>query len=62
MSMTQAEQSRADDRMRAEIAPLISETAKISAETAEIQQNMKYRFWVMMAAYVSAMGILLKFV
>ncbi|PRY79949.1 hypothetical protein CLV76_104149 [Marivita geojedonensis] len=62
MPMTHTEQALADDKMRAEIARLISETAKISAETAEIQQNMKYRFWVMMAAYISAMGILLKFV
>ena len=55
--MTAQEQSIADDKMRAEIARLISETAKISAATAEIQQNMKYRFWVLMAAYVSAMGV-----
>jgi len=48
--MTLQEQSIADDKMRAEIARLISETAKITAETAEIQQNMKYRFWVLMAA------------
>ena len=46
--MTLQEQSIADDKMRAEIARLISETAKITAETAEIQQNMKYRFWVLM--------------
>ena len=59
--MTLQEQSIADDKMRAEIARLISETAKISAKTAEIQQNMKYRFWVLMAAYVSAMGVLFKF-
>ena len=47
--------------MSAKIARLMSQTAKISAETADTQQNMKYRFWVLMAAYVSAMGILLKF-
>ena len=60
--MTHQEQSIADDKMRAEIARLISETAKISAETAEIQQNMKYRFWVLMAAYVSARCVLFEFV
>lgn len=37
------------------------EIAKLVAETAEIQQNMKYRFWVMGAAYVGALGVLLKF-
>jgi glucose dehydrogenase len=52
--MTLQEQSIADDKMRAEIAKLV-------AETSEINKNKKYRFWVMMAAYVSAMGILFKF-
>ena len=55
MPMTHTEQALADDKMRAEIAKLVAETSKIN-------QNMKYRFWVLMAAYVSAMGILLKFV
>ena len=52
--MTVQERCIADDKMRAEIA-------KCVAETSEISQNMKYRFWVLMAAYVSAMGILFKF-
>ena len=47
--MTQVEQALADDRMRAEIA-------KLTAETAQIQQNMKYRFWVMAAAYITAVA------
>lgn len=41
--MTLQEQSIADDKMRVEIAKLV-------AETSEINQNMKYRFWVLMAA------------
>lgn len=52
--MTHAEQQLEDDKMRAEISKLL-------AETAEIQQNMKYRFWVLGAAYVGALGVLLKF-
>ena len=51
--VTQQEQMLADDKMRAEIARLV-------AETAEIQQNMKYRFWVMGAAYVGALGVIVK--
>ena len=47
--------------MRAEIANMGAEIAKISVETADIQQNMKCRFWVLMAAYVGAMGVLPKF-
>ena len=53
--MTKQEQILADDLMRGQIAKLV-------AETAEIQQNMKYRFWVLAAAYVGALGIILKFV
>jgi hypothetical protein len=52
--MTEAEQRLADDKMRAEIA-------KLSAETAEINQNMKYRMWVLGAAYLGALGVLLRF-
>ena len=40
--MSHQQQSVAGDRMRAEIA-------KAVAETSEINQNMKYRFWVFMA-------------
>ncbi len=53
--MTHAEQALADDKMRAKIA-------KLAAETAEIQQNMKYRFWVLAAAYIGALAVVLKFV
>ena len=52
--MTDAEQKLADEKMRAEIA-------KLFAETAEIQQNMKYRFWVMGAAYIGALAVVVKF-
>ncbi len=52
--MTSAEQVLADDKARAEIA-------KLNAETAEIIQNMRYRFWVMGAAYIGALGVILKF-
>ncbi len=52
--MTNTEQTLADDKMRAEISKLI-------AETAEIQQNMKYRFWVMGAAYIGALAVVVKF-
>lgn len=51
--MTEQEQRLADDRMRAEIAKLV-------AETAEIQQNMRYRFWVLGAAYVGALGVIFR--
>lgn len=37
------------------------EIAKLVAETAEIQQSMKYRFWVLGAAYIGALGVILKF-
>lgn len=53
--MTIEEQFLADEKMRAEISKLI-------AETAEIQQNMKYRFWVLGAAYVGALAVVLKFI
>lgn len=52
--MTQAEQALADEKMRAEIAKLV-------AETSEINQSMKYRFWVLGAAYIGALGVILKF-
>lgn len=52
--MTHAEQALADEKMRAEIA-------KLAAETSEINQNMKYRFWVLMAAYVGALAVIVKF-
>lgn len=55
--MTQQEQSLADDKMRAEIAKLIAETRKISAET----------FWYpiliatgLVAAIGTATGVVLK--
>ncbi len=41
--MTQAEQSLADDKMRAEIAGLIAATAKLNAETAKISRE---RYWI----------------
>jgi hypothetical protein len=41
--MTHAEQSLADDKMRAEIADLIAATAKLNAETAKIPRE---RFWI----------------
>ncbi len=41
--MTTAEQSLADDRMRAEIANLIAATAKLNAETAKIARE---RYWI----------------
>ncbi len=41
--MTNAEQSLADDKMRAEIAKLIEESGKIRAETAKINRE---RFWI----------------
>ena len=37
--MTSAEQSLADDKMRAEIAQLIAQTAKLNAETAKISRE-----------------------
>jgi hypothetical protein len=52
--MTEQEQMLSDERMRAEISKLI-------AETAEIQQNMKYRFWVLGAAYIGALAVVVKF-
>ncbi len=52
--MTDTEQMLADEKMRAEISKLI-------AETAEIQQNMKYRFWVLGAAYIGALAVVVKF-
>ncbi|MCR9108345.1 MAG: hypothetical protein NXH94_05555 [Rhodobacteraceae bacterium] len=52
--MTQQEQSLAGDKMRAEIAKRVAGTSKIN-------KNMRYRFWVLMAVYVSAMGVLFKF-
>lgn len=51
--MTPDEQSLADNKMRAEIAGLI-------AETARIQRDMKYRFWVLAAAYVGGLAALFK--
>lgn len=51
--MTKAEQALADDKVRAGIA-------KLNAETAEIVQNMRYRFWVLGAAYLGALGVFLK--
>ncbi|MEM8553812.1 MAG: hypothetical protein AAGF71_03195 [Pseudomonadota bacterium] len=51
--MTQHEQALADDKMRAEIAKLV-------AETAEIQRNMKYRFWVMLAAFAGVLVTAIK--
>ncbi|MEM6306974.1 MAG: hypothetical protein AAF701_03190 [Pseudomonadota bacterium] len=51
--MTAQERAEHNRKIDAEIAKLI-------AETAEIQQNMRYRFWVMGAAYLGALAILLK--
>lgn len=59
--MTLEEQRAADDKTRAEIANLVALTSKLTAETAEINQNMKYRFWALMAVYVGSLGILFKF-
>jgi hypothetical protein len=53
--MTVKELELQDDKARAEIA-------KLTAETAEILQNMKYRFWVLAAAYIGALAVVLKFV
>lgn len=55
MKMDAAEQRLADDRARAEIANL-------NAEISEIVQNMRYHFWVLAAAYIGALVVLLKFV
>lgn len=52
--MTAQEQALADDKMRAEIA-------KLNAETAEIVQNMRYRFWVLGAAYIGALAVIVRF-
>ena len=41
--MTREEQALADDKMRAEIAKLISETSKLNAETAKLTSE---RFWI----------------
>ncbi|MCJ8139336.1 hypothetical protein [Falsirhodobacter halotolerans] len=41
--MTHAEQSLADDKMRAEIANLIAATSKLNAETSKITRE---RFWI----------------
>ncbi|MEM8576712.1 MAG: hypothetical protein AAGF60_02570 [Pseudomonadota bacterium] len=50
-----------NDAERAEhLRKIDAEIAKLIAETAEIQQNMKYRFWVMGAAYIGAMAVLLR--
>ncbi|MEO0485257.1 MAG: hypothetical protein AAF092_05040 [Pseudomonadota bacterium] len=37
--MTQAEQQLADDKVRAEIANLVAQTAKLNAETAKIARE-----------------------
>lgn len=50
--MTTHNQSLADEKIHAEIA-------KLMAETTQIQQNMKYRIWVMGAAYLGAMATIL---
>ena len=52
-SETTKERALADRRIDAEIAKLI-------AETAEIQQNMKYHFCNMGPAYVGALPVLLR--
>lgn len=41
--MTTAEQTLADDRMRAEIARMFGEISKMTAETAKIARE---RFWI----------------
>jgi len=43
IEMTAADQSLADDKMRAEIAQLLATTAKLNAETSKI---MSERFWL----------------
>ena len=53
--MTQQELNLQDDKMRAEIAKLI-------AETADIQHNMKYRMWLLGATYIGALAVILKFI
>lgn len=56
--MTQAEQSLADDKMRAEIANLIAESAKLNAETAKIaRERWFYPFTVMIGALIAGVAI-----
>lgn len=41
-SMTTAEQTISDDKMRAEIAKLIAESSKINAETSKINAEARW--------------------
>lgn len=52
----------ADKRDEVEVEKLRAEISKLMSETAQINQNMKYRMWVLGAAYVGAMGVLLRFI
>ena len=59
--MSPAEQTLHDDKVRAEIVNLNAQTANFHAQTAEIQQNMRYRFWVLAGAYVGALAVVVRF-
>ena len=56
--MTKERTALPDGKMRFEIANHVAQTAKLGAQTAEINQYIEYRFWVLMAVQLSAMGIL----
>ena len=59
-SMTAAEQALADDRMRAEIAKLIAETARInSAEIAKlIVETRQISLNMLLAPFLAAAGVM----
>ncbi|WP_299082992.1 hypothetical protein [uncultured Ruegeria sp.] len=56
LDMTAAEQALADDRMRAEIAKLISEASKLNAETSRIYTESR---WYPIAVGTGFAGVLL---
>lgn len=42
------------------IEKMAAETAKLQAETSQINQHMKYQFWVVAAGYLGALVLIFK--